>query len=393
MLLARKGYRVLLVDKATFPSDTISTHHVQQPAVARLKRWGLLPELLGSNCPPTTRWTFDFGPFALRGSPTPADGSTDAYAPRRKGLDKILVDAAVAAGAELREGFVVQQVVKDGERVTGIRGHGRGGATVTEQADIVIGADGQHSYVARAVLAPTYNEHPALECAYYSYWSGVPVNGLEVYLRERRAVAALPTNDELTLLLAGWPIAEFHSFRADVTGNYLKTLESVPELADRVRSGRREEHIVGTADLRNFFRKPYGTGWALVGDAGYHKDPVTAQGISDAFRDADLLATAIADGLSGTRPLDKALADYERQRNEAAMPMYEFTLRLADLGAPPPPKMEQLCAALRGNQVETNRFFGTIAGTVSIPKFFAPENIERIVGEAGAAISRTNTNS
>jgi flavin-dependent dehydrogenase len=380
MLLARKGYRVLLVDQATFPSDTISTHHVQQPAVARLKRWGLLDRLIASKCPPTTRWTFDVGAFALHGSPTPVEGVADGYAPRRTVLDKLLVDAAVEAGAEVREAFVARELVWDGDRVMGLRGASRGHTPVTEQARIVIGADGQHSFVARTVQASTYNEHPALECAYYSYWSGVPVNGTELYLRERRAVLALPTNDELVLLLAAWPITEFHTFRTDIPGNYLQTLTLAPGLADRVRSGKREARIVGTADLRNFFRTPYGPGWALVGDAGYHKDPVTAQGITDAFRDAELLATALDEGFAGRRPLDAALADYEQQRNNAVLPMYGYTLQLANLEVPPPPEMAQLFAALRGNQVETNRFLGTIAGTVAIPEFFAPESMQRIIG-------------
>src|SRR5207237_3127943 len=137
------------------------------------------------------------------------------------------------------------------------------------------------------------------------------------------------------------------SFRADVEGNFRKTLEMVPELAERVRGGRREERFVGRADLPNFFRRPYGQGWALVGDAGYHKDPYTAQGISDAFRDAELLAEALDAGFSGRRSFDAALGEYEQARNAAAMPVYEFTSQLASL-QPPPPEMAQLLFALSG---------------------------------------------
>jgi flavin-dependent dehydrogenase len=307
-------------------------------------------------------------------------------------LDKILVEAAVAAGAELREGFTVQEVLMDDQRVTGIRGQSSGGSSVTEQARIVIGADGLHSLVARTVQAPTYNEKPAFDCVYYTYWSGVPMADFEMYPRDRRGMGGLPTNDGLTCLLVAWPHAEFRAFRADIEGNYLKTLDLAPSLAERVRSGKREERFVGTADLPNFFRKPSGPGWALVGDAGYHKDPVTAQGITDAFRDAELLSEALDSGFAGHRPMEEALADYERQRNATVMPIYELTCQLATLELPPPP-MQHLFAALQGNQDQINRFVGTIAGTTPIPEFFSPENTQQIMTAAGlGAASSTSAN-
>jgi len=381
MLLARQGYRVLLVDKSTFPSDIMSTHIIWQPGVARLKRWGLLNQLAASNCPPVLQIKFDVGEFAFTGSSPPADSVVEAYCPRRKVLDKILVDAAVAAGAELREGFAVEEVVMDGDRVTGIRGHARGGTTATESARIVIGADGMHSVVARAVQALQYNTKPPLACWYYTYWSGVQAERGEMYPRDGRMFGAIPTNDGLVCIPVAWAQREFGAYRADIENNYLKTLELAPEFAERVREGRREERFVGTGEMHNFFRKPYGPGWALVGDAGYHKDPITARGITDAFRDAELLAEAIDAGFTGRRPLTEALANYERQRDEEVLPMYEFTCQLAALH-PPPPEMQQLFGALRRNQAEADRFFGTIAGTVSIPQFFAPENMQRIIAAA-----------
>ena len=149
MLLARQGYRVLLVDRATFPSDTISTHVIQPTGIAALNRWGLLGQLLSTGCPPVGTYAFDFGPFTIAGSPG-TDDSPVAYAPRRTVLDKLLVDAAASAGAEVREGFTVQEVLTDGGRVTGIRGRGKGGHVVSEHARVVIGADGLHSVVAAA---------------------------------------------------------------------------------------------------------------------------------------------------------------------------------------------------------------------------------------------------
>jgi 2-polyprenyl-6-methoxyphenol hydroxylase-like FAD-dependent oxidoreductase len=284
----------------------------------------------------------------------------------------------------VRERFSVNELVMDGDRVTGIRGHAAGGGTVTEQARIVIGADGLHSLVARGVQAPTYNARPALTCAYYSYWSGVALDTPELYPRPERMILAAPTNDGQTLVIIYWPHAMFHAVRGDIEGQFLAALDLVPGLGERVRMGTRTERFRGTADLRNFYRRPYGPGWALVGDAGYHKDPITAQGITDAFRDAELLAGAVADGFAGRRPLADAMAAYERRRNEATLPMYELTCQFAAL-QPAPPEMQALFAALRGDQEQTDRFFGTVTGTVPIPEFFAPENLGRIIGRAESA--------
>ncbi len=384
MLLARKGYRVLVVDKSSFPSNIMSTHYIHQAGTLKLQQWGLLDQVAASNCPPMTAMRFDVGPFALTGTPPPAGDVAVAYCPRRTVIDTLLVQAAVAAGAELREHFTVDAVCMDGDRVTGIRGHAHGGATVTEQARIVIGADGLHSLVAKAVQAPTYHETPALTCGYYAYWSGVPAVGAELYPRDRRFIVSFPTNDGLTCIAVQWAHADFHQFRTDIAGNFMQTLELAPELLERVRGGVREERFMGTADLPNFFRVPSGPGWALVGDAGYHQDPNTGLGISNAFRDADFLAEAIDAGFSGRTTIDDALAGYEERRNVAAMPLYDFTMQLASL-EPPPPEMQQLFGALRGNQPDTNRFFGLIAGTTSIADYFAPENMQQIIGAAAMA--------
>ena len=381
MLLARKGYRVLLLDRRSFPSDTISTHYIHQPGVARLARWGLLERVAASNCPPVSSQILDLGPFALEGAPAPVDGIADAYAPRRTVLDSILVEAAVAAGAELRERFSVEELLTDGDRITGIRGHAAGGATVTEQARIVIGADGLRSFVARSVAAPVYNLTPALTCTYYTYWGDVPVKGSELYPRPDRMIIAAPTNDGLTITIAYWPQADFHRVRADIEGNFMAVLDLAPGLAERVRAGKRAERFRGTADLPNLFRQPHGPGWALVGDAGYHKDPILALGITDAFRDAELLAGALDAGFSGRQPQAEALAAYQRQRDEAAAPGFATTLQFASL-QPPPPEMQQLFGALRHNRAQIDRLFGTFIGTVPPQEFFAPENLGQIMAAA-----------
>jgi 2-polyprenyl-6-methoxyphenol hydroxylase-like FAD-dependent oxidoreductase len=379
MLLARKGYRVLLVDKASFPSDVVNGYYLQQHAVLRLRRWGLLDKLRSSNCPPLRILTFDFGEFSLTGSPPPAEDVADGFAPRRIVLDKILVDAAVAAGVELRENFPIEGLLWDGDRVVGIRSRTSTGAQVTESAHIVIGADAGNSIVARSVNAQTYNVKPTLICWYFAHWSGVVTHGVEFYLRNRRALIASYTNDGLTVVLTGCPYEEFPAFRSDPERHYFNSLDLVADLAERVHSGKQVDRLVGTVNTANFFRRPYGPGWGLVGDTGYHRDPSTAQGIADSFRDAELLSDAIDAGLAGREQLHKALAAYEEKRNSAVMPMYEFTSQLANLADPPTLEMQRLLQGLRGNQTQTNRFLGVWTGTVSIPEFFAPENLRQIV--------------
>jgi 2-polyprenyl-6-methoxyphenol hydroxylase-like FAD-dependent oxidoreductase len=385
MLLARKGYEVLAVDQATFPSDTVSTHLIHPPGVAALERWGLLDRLMATGCPPIDTYAFDFGPFTIAGAPGTGDAPV-AHAPRRTVLDKLLVDAASESGAEIREGFTVEEMLFEDGRVTGIRGRRKGGHTVTERARVVVGADGRHSRVARAVRPEQYNEKPPLLAAYYSYWSGLPMNGrFETYIRPERGFAAWPTNDDLTLVIGGWPFAEFETHKRDIEGTFLEMLELAPLFAGRVRAARREARFVGTA-VPNYFRKPFGPGWALVGDAGYNKDFITAQGIQDAFRDAELCATALDQTFSGARAFEAAMGDYQATRDGHSLPMYAFTTELATL-EPPPPELQQLLAAIHGNQEAMDGFARVNAGVTSPAEFFSQVNVSRIFAAAGALVA------
>jgi 2-polyprenyl-6-methoxyphenol hydroxylase-like FAD-dependent oxidoreductase len=383
MLLARKGHRVLVVDRETFPSDTVSTHLIHPPGVAALRRWGLLDRLVATGAPPIDTYAFDFGPFTLSGAP----GSVDeplAYAPRRTVLDKLLVDAASEAGAEVREGFAVEELLFEDGRVAGIRGRGQSSPSVTAHGRVVIGADGRNSLVSRTVTPEQYNEKAPIEVSYYSYWSGLPMSGrFETYIRPGHGFAAWPTNDGLTLVICGWPIAEFDRVRNDVEGQVMATFDLVPSFAERIRKGKRQERFVGTS-VPNFFRKPFGPGWALVGDAGYNKDFITAQGIADAFLDAERCSTALDEALSGDRPFDDAMIDYQSDRDQHAMPMYEMTAQIAML-APPPPQLAQVLMAARGNREAMDAFARVNAGVTSPSEFFSPENVGRIMAIASAS--------
>jgi 2-polyprenyl-6-methoxyphenol hydroxylase-like FAD-dependent oxidoreductase len=385
MLLARKGYRALLVDKASFPSDTISTHVIWPHGADVLDRWGLLDALAATGCPPIAlNMVFDVGPFALKGGVQDTNKGRGGFCPRRTVLDKILVDAAVESGAELRENFTVESLVTEGGKVVGIKGHGRNGGTVEERARVVVGADGRHSFVAKAVGAPEYEAAPALVTAYYSYFSGIDIRDVEQYILDESGCAFFPTHGGLTCVVTGWKSSHFQEVRADIEGSVKKVHATRPVLLERLDGARREEQWYGTAGVPNFFRKPYGDGWALVGDAGYDRDFLTAQGISDAFIDAENLVEAIDAGSCGREePLD-ALAAYELRRNERVTPMYHFTLEIASL-EPPPPEMQQLFQALKGSQEATDQFFAALTGSLPIPQFMDPENIGRIMGAADLA--------
>lgn len=377
LLLTRSGYRVLVVDKATFPSDIMSGHFLHPRGLLALRRWGLLEKVKATNCPPITKFTLDAGPSTFSTLVPPLDGIDFGLAPRRFVFDTLLVREAVAAGAELREGFSVQGLLMDGDRVTGIRGRAADGTMMTEEAPLVIGADGMHSLVARAVKAPQYHTYPTQGCTYYTYWSGVELDGARMYMRPGLAMVAFPTNNNQVLVGVLWPIAAFPQVRKNVRESFFAAIAQAPDLAKRLRHGKQEERFVGTGDQPNFYRKPYGPGWALVGDAGHHKDSATGHGMSDALIDAERLAKAIESGFSGRRPLEEALSAYERERNRQGMALYEFTVQFAALS--PSPDQLQLLGALPNDPEAAQDFFAAFEATIPVDEYFAPEHIRAII--------------
>ena len=387
MLLARAGIRVLLVDRDQFPSDTLSTHMIHPPGIAHLARWGLLDRLAATGCPSIEKYSFDFGAFTLSARPHPTEGIDTGFGPRRTVLDKLLIDAAADAGAEVREGFVVDELLLDADVVTGIRGHGKSGTTVVERARIVVAADGRHSVVAKTVRPSQYGDQPPLQCSYYTYWRNLPSDGFQIYARNFRGWGVVPTHNDLTLVVVGWPYSEFDTNKKDVERAYLESFQQAPEFAERLGAATREAPYRGAA-VPGYFRKPFGPGWALVGDAGYNKDPVTAWGISDAFRDADLCATAIISWMNGSdeavsggadsEVFESAMTAYQHARDADATAMFDLTCKFATL-APPSAQMRPLLEAASASEAAQRQFVSMMAGTMPVSAFFAPENVGRIM--------------
>lgn len=382
LLLARAGLRVLMLDRASFPSDMpMSTHMLHARGVACLARWGLREQLIATGAPAVTRFDIDLGPFTLSGSPPPVDGEACGYGPRRLKLDELLVRAAQAAGAELREARSVQTLLSTDGRVTGVAGVTEGGGRFEERARIVLGADGPNSTVAAEVHAEEFHARPALQGTAWAYWEDLGLAGLELHLRDWEAVYAFPSNG-CTLVGVNWSIDRFEDAKRHPEARYAEVLErAAPKLAERMRDTRRAEPRLHLGSTRNFFRKSHGPGWALLGDARSKKDPCTAQGITDAFGDAEALADALIPALRGECETTAALDEYERRRNDWAMPYYELTCQLATF-APPPPDMLAVYAALRGQPAQINRFIGLITEAESPAAFFAPENIGAILAAA-----------
>lgn len=310
MLLARAGHQVLVVDRATFPSDTMSTHFVQSPGMLRLAQWDLSDRLFATGCPPITKAFFDIAGTEMEFDIPVHPPVTALASPRRTILDKMLVDAAVDAGAEVVEGVSVDAVIFEGERVAGIRGH-RSEGDFEARGRFVIGADGRHSLVAREVGAPFVEHTEALTSGYYSYYAGTGITRTKVFFRDDTVSIMFPTHDDLVVIAMSWRKERFSELRRDIEGHFNSALADLGEHGEAVLAGERAERFAGAADLANYLRQTSGPGWALVGDACYHKDPIPADGITDAFRGAEMLSEALGESLTGAKSESEALDGYD----------------------------------------------------------------------------------
>jgi 2-polyprenyl-6-methoxyphenol hydroxylase-like FAD-dependent oxidoreductase len=380
LLLARRGHRVLVLDRDTFPSDMpMSTHMVHPRGVACLARWGLRDELAATGAPPVRRFAVDVAPFTLAGTSPEVEGQSAGFAPRRIRLDAILVRAATAAGAELRGGHRVARLLREGDRIVGVEGTTTDGRSFAERARIVVGADGPGSRVAAEAGAEELRAGPALAATAWVYWSGLPLDRVDIHLREHEAVYAFPC-DDCTLIGVNWSMERFQSARKDIESGYQDILERLaPELARHTARGQRADPETHLASTRSFVRKAFGPGWVLVGDAHHKKDPCTAQGITDAFCSAERLAAILDQGFRGERDLGAALAEYEAERTAWLMPFFELTCDMSRFAAPTPEQVA-LYTALQRSQRDVDAFVGLITQATSPAEFFAPANVGRILG-------------
>lgn len=379
MLLAKRGYRVLVVDRSTFPSDTVSTHYIQQRGLARLSAWGLLDKLVATGVPEMKHMTVSYKDIVIAGFADPIDGIDVTYAPRRTELDTILVEGARAAGAEVREGYTVRELIFEDGRVVGIRGAVADGDVQEERARIVIGADGRNSFVANAVGADFHKKVPAECFIYYTYYSGLRTE-FHSRIGDLQQIGIWPTHHDQTLVAIMRKNDAFADFRADVEGNFLSIARDiVPEFAEELTTrGKREDQFYPMRYPDNYYRRSYGDGWALVGDAAYHKDPLTGLGISDAFEYGELLADRVHEGLGGERPMSEALAEYQRVRDEKSQSSFEFTCSISTLELTP--QLLAVFRALGGNETYAKDFFTMIGGGMTGEEFFAPERVAKMLG-------------
>lgn len=345
LLLARAGARVLLADKGAYGSDTLSTHALMRGAVMQLVRWGVIERIRRSGAPPVTTTTFGYPDGPVSVAIDPRYGVDALYAPRRTVLDRALVDEAVLAGAEVAFGSTVDGLERDAEgRVTGITLARRGSRPIT--AGLVIGADGVYSPVARRVGAShilTGQHHAA---TLYSYWKDLAVDGYEWHYTADASAGIIPTNDGLACVFVSMrPERLGPTVAPGLVEGYEGFVRRFPSLAGRMDAATRVEPVRGFGGIDGFMKQGAGPGWALVGDAGYFKDPLTAHGITDALRDAELLARAV---LSGTH---EAFAEYDRLRHDLSAGLFGITDRIASFDW----TIDELRALHRGLSREMSR--------------------------------------
>jgi flavin-dependent dehydrogenase len=330
MLLARCGHRVLLVDRVTMPADTVSTHAMLRSGVLQLQRWGVLEQIVEAGTPVVRDVTLGFGEERIPIRVSSDYGVDGLCAPRRHIVDAMLQEAATDSGVELRAGVRATDVLRDrAGRVSGVVLES-GSTTSSVTARVVIGADGVHSRLAELVDAPTYASHRPTNAVHYAYFAGIAHTGFWFQFTPGINAGFIATNDDAMLVFVGRSTSRMAAFRADPETEFHRLLaEAGPDVAALVAEGERISPFRGTTGLPGFIRKPWGLGWALVGDAGYTKDPISAHGMSDALRDAELCARAVDRSLRHPGEEAESLTLYQAQRDALSRPMFRESEALA----------------------------------------------------------------
>ena len=321
LFLARSGAKVLVVDRQAYGSDTMSTHALMRGAVIQLKRLGLVPGVVAAGTPAIRSTTFHYGKEAIRVDIKPDHGVDCLFAPRRTVLDPLLVDAAREAGAEVHHGVALSELqFSPRGRVIGVTLRDATGACMSVRSDIVIGADGRQSSVAKLVNAKAYVEGFDASAIVFGYFRDLNRDGLHWHFAKNVAAGVIPTNNG-HCVFAAVPAQRFSAtFRGDIARGFLQVLASIcPELHEDIDRATLIGRLRGWGGGKSCLRQCHGAGWALVGDAGYFKDPLTAHGITDALRDAELLSRAVVMG--GTQ----ALKACQQERDGLSLPFMRVT--------------------------------------------------------------------
>jgi 2-polyprenyl-6-methoxyphenol hydroxylase-like FAD-dependent oxidoreductase len=357
MLLARAGVRVALLDRGRYGSDTLSTHGLMRAGVLQLHRWGLLDDVVAEGAPAIRRTKFHYA----HGETTvvdirPSPGVPALYAPRRYLLDRLLVDAAARAGAVVLHEHTVTSLVRERDRVAGVRALDAHGREVELRAAVTVGADGIRSVVAAETGARIRRRGRVAGAVLYRYVHGLDADGYEWAYGDGAAAGLIPTNDGLTCVFVGTSPERMRELRRRGVENAFETLLdlSFAELPDRVAAAAPEGRLYGWAGVPGYLRRSWGPGWALVGDAGYFKDPITSHGITDALRDAELLSDAVLESLGGGVPERESLRAYQATRDHLSSRLFAATEAVAAFDWPSDSagRLVREVSAAMGDEVE-----------------------------------------
>ena len=326
MLMARAGLRVLVVDPVGPERDPLSTHALMRGAVLQLHRWGLLGDIRGSGAPAIRHTNFYYGSEKVEIEIRPRHGVDALYAPRRTVLDPVLAAGAAEGGAEIRYGWAVDDVLLNGRnRVIGARLRAPGRNSIDVRASLLVGADGIRSTVARLVGAPIDHGCDHATACLYQYWTGLGRHAYEWYYHPGLGAGEIPTNEGVSCVFLSVPPGRLKGLgRAAREALFSQGLDTAaPGLPGRF--GRPASGLRAFLGAPGYLKRAAGPGWALVGDAGYFKDPLTAHGITDALRDAEILARAVVSGS------DSQLLRYQAQRDALSRNLLRISDRIASL--------------------------------------------------------------